>query len=93
MFIETKENHMSINKKFYAHYAKLNGSINTFEEYEKHLNIFFLLTKQSYVDGEGISRNDAFCAWMYYCEGEGAGLPKTEAHLFFDSVDQVYSYS
>lgn len=81
----------SQDKEFFKQYRRLKGSITVFEEYERHLNIFFLLTRQSYIDGEGISKADAFNAWVCYCDV--AGLAGNEADLFFDSVDQVHSYS
>lgn len=82
----------SVNQVFFKRYRELGGSVLSFEVFEKHLNVFFMLTQAAYTGGDStISREEAFSAWVAYCKG--AGLGKKEPRLVFDAVDSAHAYT
>lgn len=72
--------------EFFSSYQLMGGTDDR-EEFGRKCCVFFGLTWDAYVGGEG-SRHVAFKKWVEYLEGD-----RDLAFLYFNAIDNVHPYT
>lgn len=81
-----------IDQIMWENYQRKSTAICEKEEFLKHLQVFFDLTLDAYVWGEGDdTRDQAFAKWVKYLKQ--FGYKRVEAGNIFEAVDEFSAYS